>query len=127
MVLLTSSFAALALGLAAFGLFGIQSYAIARRIPEFGLRIALGAAPAEIVSSVVRDALRLVLFGALIGLPLVAIGGRLASDLVFGVSPYDPVTLVSALLVLVAVGITASAGPARRAARVDPMVALRQE
>jgi predicted permease len=127
MVLLTSAFAALALGLAAFGLFGIQSYAIARRIPEIGLRIALGAAPSEVVSSVVRDALRLVLYGALIGFPLVAIGGKLASDLVFGVSPYDPLTLVSALLVLVAVGATASAGPARRAARVDPMIALRQE
>ena len=127
MVLLTTAFGVLALALAAFGLFGIQSYAIARRRPEIALRIALGAAPTVVLASVVRDALRLVLYGALIGLPLVAIGGKLASDLVFGVSPYDPPTLLLAILVLVIVGVTASAGPARRAARVDPMVALRQE
>jgi putative ABC transport system permease protein len=127
MVLLTSAFSALALGLAAFGLFGIQSYAIARRTPEIGLRIALGASQSGVVSSVVQDTLRLVCYGALIGLPLVAIGGRLASGLVFGVSPYDPVTLIAALLVLVIVGVAASAGPARRASRVDPMVALRAE
>jgi ABC-type antimicrobial peptide transport system permease subunit len=127
MVLLTSGFSALALGLAAFGLFGLQSYAIARRTPEIGLRIALGASQSGVVSSIVQDTLRLVLYGALIGLPLVAIGGRLASGLVFGVSPYDPLTLLAALLVLVLVGVAASAGPARRASRVDPMVALRQE
>jgi len=127
LVLLTSGFSALALGLAAFGLFGLQSYAIARRTPEIGLRIALGASQSGVVSSIVQDTLRLVLYGALIGLPLVAIGGRLASGLVFGVSPYDPLTLLAALLVLVLVGVAASAGPARRASRVDPMVALRQE
>ncbi len=127
MVLLTSAFGALALGLAAFGLFGIQSYAIARRTPEIGVRIALGAAPSGVLVSVVRDGLRLVMYGTLVGLPLIAIGGRLASGLVFGVSPYDPLTLAAAVLVLVIVGVTASAGPARRASRVDPMVALRQE
>jgi putative ABC transport system permease protein len=127
LVLLTAGFAALALGLAGFGLFGIQSYAIARRTPEIGLRIALGAAPSRVLMNVVRDALRLVLYGTLIGLPLVAIGGRLASGLVFGVSPSDPLTLLVAVLVLLVVGVTASAGPARRASRVDPMVALRQE
>jgi len=127
MVLLTSAFSALALGLAAFGLFGIQSYAIARRTSEIGLRIALGASQSGVVTSIVQDTLRLVLYGTLIGLPLVAIGGRLASGLVFGVSPYDPLTLLAAVLVLVVVGVTASAGPARRASRVDPMVALRQE
>lgn len=127
MVLLTSSFSALALALAAFGLFGLQSYAIARRTPEIGVRIALGAPPSGVLLSVVRDALRLVLYGALVGLPLVAIGGQLASGLVFGVSPYDPLTLLAAILVLGTVGIVASAGPARRASRVDPIVALRQE
>jgi predicted permease len=127
MVGLTSGFGALALALAAFGVFGIQSYAIARRTPEIAVRIALGAAPSRVLASVVCDALGLVLYGTLIGLPLVAVGGRLASGLVFGVSPYDPLTLVVAVLVLVIAGVTASAGPARRAARVDPMVALRQE
>jgi predicted permease len=127
MVILTSAFGALALGLATFGLFGIQSYAIARRTPEIGLRIALGAAPSGVLFSVVRDALRLMLYGTLIAVPLVVIGGRLASGLVFGVSPYDPASLLAAVLVVVIAGVTASAGPARRAAHVDPMVALRQE
>jgi len=75
----------------------------------------------------VRDALQLVLYGVVIGLPLVAIGGRLASGLVFGVSPYDPPTLLAAVLVLTVVGAAAGAGPARRASRVDPMIALREE
>jgi ABC-type antimicrobial peptide transport system permease subunit len=91
------------------------------------LRIALGAAPSGVVSSIVRDGLRLVLFGTLIGVPLVVIAGRLASGLVFGVSPYDPLSLVAAVVVLVIVGVIASAGPARRASRVDPIVVLRQE
>jgi len=108
-------------------LFGILSYAIARRTSEFGLRIALGATPSHVQWSVVRDALQLVLYGVVIGLPLVAIGGRLASGLVFGVSPYDPPTLLAAVLVLTVVGAAAGAGPARRASRVDPMIALREE
>ena len=127
MVLLTSGFGALALGLAAFGLFGILSYATARRTSEIGLRIALGATPSRVQWSVVRDGLQLVLSGVLIGLPLVGIGGKLASGLVFGVSPYDPSTLFAAVMVLTVVGVAAGAGPARRASRVDPMIALREE
>jgi ABC-type antimicrobial peptide transport system permease subunit len=77
--------------------------------------------------SVMQDALQLVLYGVLIGLPLVAVGGKLASGLVFGVSPYDPLTLFAAVAILSLVGAAAAAGPARRASRVDPMIALRQE
>jgi hypothetical protein len=79
-----------------------------------------------VIEGIVGDGVRLVLYGTLIGLPLVAIAGRLASGLVFGISPYDPATLLAAVMVLVVVAITASAGPAR-AARVDPSAALRQE
>ncbi|MCC7008295.1 MAG: ABC transporter permease [Acidobacteria bacterium] len=126
-VWLTASFGALALGLAALGLFGVLSHATARRRPEIGVRLALGAAPKLVRWSVVRDGLRLVLYGLVLALPLVLIGGRLISRLVFGISPYDPLTVIVAVLVLVFVGIAASAGPARRASRVDPMVALRQD
>ena len=126
-VLLTSGFGALTLGLAAFGLFGILSYVIAGRTSEIGLRMALGATPSRMQWGVICDALRLVLYGVLIGLPLVAVGGKLASGLVFGVSPYDPLTLLSAVVILSVVGAAAGAGPARRASRVDPMIALRQE
>jgi len=117
----------LGLVLALVGLYGVVSYSASQRTQEIGVRIALGAAPSRVLASIVRDGLWLVLYGTLIGLPLIAIGGRLASGLVFGVSPYDPLTLVAAVLVLLIVGVTASAGPARRASRVDPMVALRQE
>lgn len=126
-VWLTSGFGALALGLAGFGLFGVLSYAVARRTPELGLRLALGASRSRLLWSVVRDAVRLVIYGVLLGLPLVLIGGRLASTLFFGVSAHDPVTLAVATLVLVLVGMACSAAPARRASRVDPMAALRQD
>jgi putative ABC transport system permease protein len=124
---LTSGFGALALGLAGFGLFGVLSHAVARRTPEFGLRMALGASQSRVVWSVVRDALCLVLSGVVLGLPFVFLGGTLVSTLVFGVSPHDAGTLVVAAIVLVGVGTACSILPARRAARVDPVVALNQE
>ena len=126
-VLLTSSFGALALGLAGFGLFGVLSHAVARRSAEIGLRMALGASQAGVLWSVVRDALWLVFLGTLVGLPMVVLGGQLAATLFFGVSPFDPATLAATALILATVGALCSAIPARRAARVDPMEALRQE
>jgi predicted permease len=126
-VLLTSSFGALALGLAGFGLFGVLSYSVARRTQEFGVRMALGASQSCVVRGVVRDALWLVLCGIFLGLPFVLLGGTLLSTLIFGVSPRDAVTVVGAVVVLVSVGVLCSVNPALRAARVDPMVALRQE
>lgn len=126
-VLLTSAFGALALGLAGFGLFGVLSHAVARRTRELGLRMALGAAQSQVLRGVVLDALWLVACGIALGLPLVAIGGRLASALLFGVDAYDPVTIATAVGVLVGVGGVCSALPAWRASRVNPMVALRQD
>jgi predicted permease len=126
-MLLTCGFGVLALGLAGLGLFGVLAYAVARRTPEIGLRIALGASQSRVLWSVVRDALWLVLFGVCLGLPLVFLGGNLVSTLVFGVSPHDAASLVAASVVLVGVGVACSIIPARRAARVDPVVALSQE
>ena len=126
-VLLTSGFGALALGLAGFGLFGVLSYAVARRTSEFGIRMALGASRSHVLWSVVRDALWLVLWGFLLGLPIAFLAGRLVSSLVFGVSPHDWTTFVGATLTLVAVGSISSVLPALRACRVDPVVSLREE
>ena len=126
-VWLTSVFAALALGLAGLGLFGVLSYTVARRAPEFGLRMALGASPAQVRRSVVLDALRLVLTGVALGLPFVLLGSRLVSTLVFGVSPHDAAALAAAMAVLAGVGLACSLVPARRAARIDPIVALNRD
>ncbi len=126
-VFLTTGFGALALGLAGFGLFGVLSYAVTRRAPEFGIRMALGASRSHVLWSVVRDALWLVLWGFLVGLPIAFLGGRLVSSLVFGVSPHDWTTFVGATVTLVAVGSISSLVPALRACRVDPVAALREE
>jgi predicted permease len=126
-VFLTTGFGALALGLAGFGLFGVLSYAVARRASEFGIRMALGASRSRVLWSVVRDALRLVVGGFLLGLPIAFLSGRLVSSLFFGVSPHDWTTFLGATLMLVAVGSISSVLPALRACRVDPVVSLRQE
>ena len=124
---LTSGFGALALGLAGFGLFGVLSHAVARRTPEFGLRMALGASQTHVLRGVLREAMSLILCGVLLGLPVVVLGGNVVATLFFGVSPHDWATLVTAVIVLVGVGSMCSAIPALRAARVDPIVALREE
>jgi predicted permease len=126
-LLMTSGFGVLALGLAGFGLFGVLSNAVARRTPEFGLRMALGASRAVVVWSVVREALWLVVIGLALGLPVVLLGGRLLSALLYGVRPFDAMTIASAVAVLVGIGATCSALPAIRVSRVDPSIALRQE
>jgi predicted lysophospholipase L1 biosynthesis ABC-type transport system permease subunit len=126
-VLLTSIFSMLATGLAGFGLFGVLSHAVARRTPELGLRMALGASRSNVLWSVVRDALWLVMCGVLLGLPLAVLGGNLVSALTFGITPYDAFSVVAGFVVLLGIGAACSLVPALRAARVDPMMALRQE
>jgi putative ABC transport system permease protein len=123
----TTGFSALALGLAGFGLFGVLAYAVALRTPEIGLRIALGASRGDVVRRIVGDALWLVTSGILLGLPLVALGGQLLTTLVFGVSPYDGLSLAVAIGLLGVVGVASGLVPARRAVRIDPMLALRQD
>ena len=126
-LLMTSGFGTLALGLAGFGLFGVLSNAVARRTPEFGLRMALGASRSLVVWSVVREALWLVVTGLVLGLPVVFLGGQLISTLLFGVTPFDGLSVAAATVVLLSVGGLCSALPALRASRVEPNVALRAE
>jgi predicted permease len=120
-------FGLLALLLACLGLYGILSYAVARRTNEIGIRIALGAQRGDVVWLVLRDALAMVFGGVVIGLFAASFATRIAASLLFGLKPSDPLTLAFATLLLVAVATLACYLPARRAARVDPMVALRDE
>ncbi|HKQ98110.1 MAG TPA: ABC transporter permease [Candidatus Polarisedimenticolia bacterium] len=124
---LLGMFAAVALLLAAIGIYGILTYAVGRRTREIGLRMALGAARGDVVALVLRQGMALAGAGTLIGI-LGALGlSRLLSGLLFGVSPADPVTFAGVAFVMVAVAFAACWIPARRAAAVDPMVALRSE
>ncbi|MGH9408208.1 MAG: ADOP family duplicated permease [Vicinamibacterales bacterium] len=127
MAVLGTTFGLLALLLAAVGLYGILSYAVARRTNEIGIRIALGATRPEVLSVVLRDAVWMLAIGVALGLPTAWMVSRVAGSLLFGLSPNDPATVAGALTVLLSVGLAASLFPASRASRVDPVVALRQE
>ena len=124
---LTSFFGVLALVLAAIGLYGIMAYAVSRRTREIGLRMALGAQQHDVVRAVLRETLLLVAVGAALGIPLTIACGRFVAGLLFGLTPADPLTIATAVLVLLATGIVAASLPARRATKVDPMMALRYE
>jgi len=119
--------AGMALVLAAVGLYGVVSYIVGRRTREIGIRIAVGAAPARVRWDVVRGLLRLVATGLLVGAGVAVISTRALRGLIFGVEPTDPLTLVAAATVLGVIAGLASWIPARRAARVDPVEALRSE
>jgi ABC-type antimicrobial peptide transport system permease subunit len=124
---LASGFAALAVGLAAIGLYGVLSYSVARRRSEFGVRLALGARPWRIRSVVLREVVIQVGAGIAIGLPLALTIARMVSSMLFGVAPADPANYVVSVALLTGVGWVAAWIPARRAARIDPAVALRAE
>jgi putative ABC transport system permease protein len=120
-------FGALGLALATLGLYGVMAYAVAQRTREIGIRMALGAAAADVRRLAVRRGLAVTGAGMLVGLVLATVAGRLITSILFGVSGNDPVTLVGVLLILIVVAALAAYVPARRATRVDPMVALRTE
>jgi predicted permease len=124
---LAAFFGLLALLLACVGLYGVLSYAVARRTNEIGIRMALGAPARAVRWLVLREALALVVGGVCIGLLSALFLTRLAESLLFGLKPTDPLTLAVATLLLLAVATLAGYLPARRAARVDPLVALRDE
>jgi putative ABC transport system permease protein len=122
---MVAAFAALALVLAMVGVFGILAYSIQQRLRDFGVRRALGATTADVLRLVVGDAARVIVAGAAVGLALAAVLGRLISSLLYAVSPFDVVTFAMVPLVLAITAAFAIAGPAWRAARIDPAVALR--
>jgi putative ABC transport system permease protein len=124
-MMLLGGFAALALLLAAVGLYGVISYSVAQRTQEVGIRVALGASRSEVVAMVMRQGLRLAAAGLAIGLVLALLLKSVLKGLLVGVSATDPATLAITALLLLLVAVLASYVPARRAARVDPMVALR--
>jgi predicted permease len=125
--LLLALFAAMALVLAATGIFGVISYSVECRTQEIGIRMALGASPLAILEMVSRKTLPLMAGGLVVGVPAALGASRLLGHLLFGVSASDPVTLVAVLLAIVMVAAVAAYVPMRRAVRVDPLVALRQE
>ncbi|MGB2593162.1 MAG: FtsX-like permease family protein, partial [Candidatus Acidiferrum sp.] len=120
-------FAILAIFLAAVGVYGVLSYSISQRTREFGVRIALGAQPGRVLSMAISEGMKLALLGILIGLVCGFVMTRLMSSLLFGVTARDPITFVAVGVLVVLVSLTACYIPARRAMRVDPIVALRYE
>jgi putative ABC transport system permease protein len=121
------AFAALALVIAAVGTYGVMAYAVAQRTRELGIRVALGASGDRVVRLVVRQGMVPALVGVGMGLVGAALGARLLASLLYGVGPRDPLTFGVAVLTLGAVALAACYIPARRAARADPMLALRSE
>ncbi|MGH9394942.1 MAG: ADOP family duplicated permease [Terriglobales bacterium] len=127
MATLSSVLAALALALAAIGLYGLMGYAVVQRQREIGVRMALGARPSSVLTLFLRQTAGLVALGAALGLPLAWFASRVFSSLLFGVAPGDPATLAAAAGFLLLVALAAAWRPARRASRLDPLTTLRCE
>jgi putative ABC transport system permease protein len=125
--LLLGIFAGLAVCLAMAGVYGVMSYVVGQRANEIGLRVALGASPSDVLRMVLRQSLTLTGVGIVLGLAGAAAVTQLLTSMLFNVKATDPLTYVAVVALLFAVALLASYVPARRAMRVDPMVALRYE
>jgi predicted permease len=124
---LLATFAGLALLLTAVGIYSVLSYAVRRRVREIGIRMALGASHSDVLKMVISDGMKPILLGVAIGLAAALALGRVVSSLIYGVRPTDPLTFTAVALLLVAVGLLATAVPAYRATRVEPIRTLRDE
>jgi putative ABC transport system permease protein len=122
-----ASFALIALLLAGLGIYGVISYMVSERTHEIGIRIALGAESRNILRMVLRQGLGLAIAGAAVGFAGALIVSRLMAGVLYGVKPTDPLTFASVVLLLIGVALAACYLPARRALRVDPMIALRHD
>ena len=124
---MTLGFGLLALTLACIGIYGIMAYVVARRTSEIGIRMAMGAQNRQVLVMILRETILLAGIGIVIGV-FAAIGlTRYLENMLYGLRPFDPLTYSAAVLVMLAVVLTAGWLPARRASRLDPMVALRHE
>jgi ABC-type antimicrobial peptide transport system permease subunit len=126
-MLLLTLFAALALALAAIGVYGVMAYLVSQGTRELGIRLALGAAPRDLLALVIRQGMVVALVGTALGLAGAMLLTRFMRSLLFGVRPSDPLTFVVIAATLTVVALAASYVPARRAARIDPIVSLRSE
>jgi ABC-type antimicrobial peptide transport system permease subunit len=126
-LLLMECLGALALFLALVGVYGVISFSVAQRTREFGVRMALGQAPAELRRTVVAQALKVILPSIALGIVVAALSTRFLNGLLYGVHPLDPATFIIVPLGLIVVATLACDAPARKASRVDPLVALRDE
>lgn len=124
---LAGAFGVLATVLAAVGLYGVMAFLVTRRTREIGIRMALGALRRDVIRIVLKEMMWLVGVGIVLGLPVALAVARLLKSQMFGMSPYDPVTILSALLGIIVIAAAAGYFPARRATRVDPLTALRYE
>jgi predicted permease len=123
----SSFFGLLSLLLAAMGLYGILAYSVNQRTHEIGIRMALGAQRGEVLLMVLRQGMKLILIGVVLGLAVSFMATRIVASYLFGITPIDPVTFISASLLMLIVALLACFVPARRATKVDPLVALRYE
>jgi ABC-type antimicrobial peptide transport system permease subunit len=124
---LFAAFGAAAMLLAAAGIYGVISFTVSQRTREIGIRIALGAQPGQVMRGVLGRGMALVAIGAAVGVPVALVAGRLLGEMLFGVSPRDGMTHAAVQFVVGATGLAANYVPARRAASVEPMQALRSE